>query len=458
MTIMAENDAGKSTAMVQDNQPQPDPPTTDRDSPSSNHNSTDDEFTDAGSSNDLNLDVDSERGWHALARAQSRALDQWSGVFDAENLEYKGPDIAYQIDQKLYTKAAMQNVDLTDDERALLLSRGDVFGKALAYPESLTTEEMHQVMYWPPPDILRATIQKVSGGTLNRPYELIAKAKEATERGRLQEDLNDDEVRLITQTLRDKPPRWIWWGNDGCPGHIEAESLVRTRLGVDVSVIRAVRIHQARERKGGDAQAGPASTRSDIEEVPIVDDDEEDCVDAIAKSMIRLQEKLGRGEVEKDAFIRVNRDHITSLKTLRERSGGDLYLDAIVTSMTRLQERFDRDEADADGYIRLNWGYVIPLSTFRENRRYSRKATLGRWTGNQPNFSYREWFVRLFWCDHYAEFDALDLPAKDLKTEVYKQWDALSKDQQEAYRARARSISLGQTLYANQFYPWAKLE
>jgi hypothetical protein len=85
-----------------------------------------------------------------------------------------------------------------------------------------------------------------------------------------------------------------------------------------------------------------------------VNDEEEDYVDAIAKSMTRLQEKLGRSEVERDEFIRVNRDNITSLKTLRERSGGDTYLDAIVTSMTRLQERFDRDEADTDEYIRLN--------------------------------------------------------------------------------------------------------
>ncbi|KAB5543039.1 hypothetical protein GE09DRAFT_1225184 [Coniochaeta sp. 2T2.1] len=77
----------------------------------------------------------------------------------------------------------------------VLSSRGDVFGKALANPDSLTIQEMHQVMYWPPPDEMRALIQGATGGALGTPGELIAKAREAIERGRLQEDLNDEEDR-----------------------------------------------------------------------------------------------------------------------------------------------------------------------------------------------------------------------------------------------------------------------
>ncbi len=82
---------------------------------------------------------------------------------------YKGPEIAYQISGRLYVKAAKQNADLTDDERTLLLSRGDVFGKALGSPDSLTIQEMHQVMYWPPPDEMRALIQRATGGALSTP-------------------------------------------------------------------------------------------------------------------------------------------------------------------------------------------------------------------------------------------------------------------------------------------------
>jgi hypothetical protein len=68
---------------------------------------------------------------------------------------------------------------------------------------------MHQVMYWPLPNEMRALIQKATGGALSTPGELTAKAREAIERGRLQEDLNDEEVRLIAQRFWDQPPRWF---------------------------------------------------------------------------------------------------------------------------------------------------------------------------------------------------------------------------------------------------------
>lgn len=59
--------------------------------------------------------------------------------------EKRGPAIAREIDQALYTKAETHNADLSNEERALLLSRGDTMGKALAHPESLTAEEIYKV-------------------------------------------------------------------------------------------------------------------------------------------------------------------------------------------------------------------------------------------------------------------------------------------------------------------------
>lgn len=38
-------------------------------------------------------------------------------------------------------------------------------------------------MFWPPPDILRANVQRATGGTLSTPSELFAKAKDALDRG-----------------------------------------------------------------------------------------------------------------------------------------------------------------------------------------------------------------------------------------------------------------------------------
>jgi hypothetical protein len=73
-------------------------------------------------------------------RAERRAA-----VRKAIDEKMNGPDMAYQIDQALYDKAETRNAELTDEERALLQSRGDAVGKALAHPELLTTEETYEV-------------------------------------------------------------------------------------------------------------------------------------------------------------------------------------------------------------------------------------------------------------------------------------------------------------------------
>jgi len=99
---------------------------------------------------------------------------------------------------------------------------------------------------------MRALIQRATCGALSTPGELIAKAKEAIERGRLQEDLNDEEVRLIEQGFWDQPPSWLLkWGSDRCEGKEHATSLVCSRLGFDLVVVDKVRGHQARAKSEG---------------------------------------------------------------------------------------------------------------------------------------------------------------------------------------------------------------
>ena len=106
------------------------------------------------------------------------------------------PPAAYEIPQEVYTKAWKQQDQLTDEERQLLLSRGDLVGKALAHPELLTPEECNVVLSRPPPDVVRAAIERATGGTLHTPEELYAKAREILQNGGTG-TLNDEEVGLM---------------------------------------------------------------------------------------------------------------------------------------------------------------------------------------------------------------------------------------------------------------------
>ena len=75
------------------------------------------------------------------------------------------------------SKAQTQNDQLTDAERALLRSRGDLTGRALAEPDALTIEEAYRVILWPAPEVVRANVQRVTGGRVNDAAELFAEAK-----------------------------------------------------------------------------------------------------------------------------------------------------------------------------------------------------------------------------------------------------------------------------------------
>ena len=86
------------------------------------------------------------------------------------------PEIAYTLPQELYLKAQNQQNQLTDAERQLLLSRGDLIGKALAQPSSLTEVERYWVLDRPPPDVVRARIELASNGELSTVAELVVKA------------------------------------------------------------------------------------------------------------------------------------------------------------------------------------------------------------------------------------------------------------------------------------------
>ncbi|KAL2170373.1 hypothetical protein VTG60DRAFT_4959 [Thermothelomyces hinnuleus] len=145
------------------------------------------------------------------------------------------------IPQSLYDEARDYQDQLTEEERQLLLSRGDVLGKALAYPDSLTTEEIHKALRWPPPDVVRANIQRATGGTLSTPTELYAKAKDALDRGQFDTIISDDEASLIANSCYDDhtycPSRAMV--AHGIPGFGPVLTLLSDRLGLDVTVFKA---------------------------------------------------------------------------------------------------------------------------------------------------------------------------------------------------------------------------
>jgi hypothetical protein len=88
-----------------------------------------------------------------------------------------GPPVTVNIAQELYTKAQDHQDQLTQEERQLLLSRGDVIGKALTQPSSLTNAERNDVIGRPHPDVMRVYIERATDGRISTAAELIARAR-----------------------------------------------------------------------------------------------------------------------------------------------------------------------------------------------------------------------------------------------------------------------------------------
>lgn len=97
----------------------------------------------------------------------------------------RGPRYCLHNPQGGYKKAEKQQDQLTDNERALLLSRSDVVGKALAHPELLTLEECHKVLQWPSPDAISASIRRATDGVSSKLFDHFAKARNVLARQQL---------------------------------------------------------------------------------------------------------------------------------------------------------------------------------------------------------------------------------------------------------------------------------
>lgn len=345
--------------------------------------------------------------------------------------------IVYEIDKALYKKAAEHNADLTDDERAMLLSRDDVVGKALAHPESLTTEELHQVMFWPEPDRLRERIQHWTKGTLSEPLELYAKVKEALEQGKLQE-LSDGEVHMVAHNFTEV-------GNPkDVPGNFEAHHLMRGRLGIDQDVLLAVCMHMADERDFAAERGRNARRLHERMQKWSSGDGMELQADlgTIVGGMSRSQGQWERGEVDIDEYTRRNQKYVACLK-----------------EFVQEQQRWESGRADS------KYPYVRPKPSVAARRGaglfgpqsglpfpYNLKLGMGAggfqsdtntgFSGQRRrvfNKLDRTLEIKLFWKDIEAELgvDSLAGVFEDFGAEVKRRWDALSEEQRAAYTARA---------------------
>ncbi|EEY23467.1 predicted protein [Verticillium alfalfae VaMs.102] len=163
----------------------------------------------------------------------------------AQNMERTVNDA---VPQSLYDKARDQQDQLTQEERNILLGRNDVIGRALAQPDSLTAEDIHDLFCWPPPDVARNNIERATAGTLSTPVEVYAKAREAIDGGRFQTMTNAEEVQLLTNGFHEKidgsyPARYMAAFHS--PGYGHAVNLIARRLIPDlISVTQAAASRQ----------------------------------------------------------------------------------------------------------------------------------------------------------------------------------------------------------------------
>lgn len=190
------------------------------------------------------IDGDSGTEEHAAAMELSQAAMHSVIARSTHQGYHQHPN--FNISEALYDKAREHQDELTLKERQLLLGRGDLVGRALAYPESLTVDEMHTVLLWPPPDVVRGNIQSATGGNLSTPTELYAKIKDAIERRQLETMLSRDEIILPTQFFHTTTYNVITTSTAlGELGGASAMMLLMSRMGLDFDTHGACKVYAA---------------------------------------------------------------------------------------------------------------------------------------------------------------------------------------------------------------------
>lgn len=272
---------------------------------------------------EVDVDSDTEEGAEAMRRAEASMHATIERSIRQRNAQ---PFRHTNIPQALYGKAQDQQDHLTAEERQLLLSRGDVVGKALAYPDSLTADEMHQALLWPPPAVVHANIRHATGGSLSTPSELFAKGKDAVDRGQFGTMLNEDEIALLARYFHATDDAGF---SDVAmsealaqPGTAQAVQLLSSRLGLEFAVFHAALRHRAAQMDPrrrvppafpglGPAQSLPLSGLTDQvgqRQQPV----------DIIRAMTSLAEQHDIGNVTDEEVAIRNRDYINALQAFSQ--------------------------------------------------------------------------------------------------------------------------------------------
>ncbi|KAK7906561.1 hypothetical protein PG985_016298 [Apiospora marii] len=120
-------------------------------------------------------------------------------------------------------------------QRALFLARGDLVGKALAHPDSLTLAERYEVMGREPPDKLHQAIRDATGGEASTPRDLVDMVQQSSFSV---EALTLEALELLLAQFMAFGE--LFRDNDRFPGKWEARRLLGAREGVDDETVKRV--------------------------------------------------------------------------------------------------------------------------------------------------------------------------------------------------------------------------
>ncbi|KAL1887780.1 hypothetical protein Sste5346_010019 [Sporothrix stenoceras] len=160
--------------------------------------------------------------------------------------------VAFTISQDVYERASKHPESLTADDRALLLSRGDIQGRALVDAKGLLTQaERYRILGWPSPDEVTKNIRAATKDMetpLSTPLELVEKAERDGVSSLPQKAVllvankfqEGDEVELVLGTAKELDVNSL-----DIPGNNEAANLALQAEGLDLMKLGIIMMHHA---------------------------------------------------------------------------------------------------------------------------------------------------------------------------------------------------------------------
>lgn len=256
------------------------------------------------------MDIDSDT---SEGRRQSELADDalFACINSSIARQNRHPSFS-NVPDDLYEKAEAHQDQLTDQERQLLLSRGDLVGKVLGNPDSLTHDEIHEFLLWPAPDVVRTNIQNATVGTCSTPTELFAKFKTILDRGeKLETVASDAELVLPARQFHDLKDETYQdtasLAMASLKGHDSATKLLFSRLELDGQVLQASCMYYL--QRGNVKNA--SMTTAMQEAVNVVSPE-------VNMRLIRMGEPINKhikGELSDAEFANSMQEHIAGLKT-----------------------------------------------------------------------------------------------------------------------------------------------